>query len=277
MPRTRTVRLRPDLTVTLTEAGAGRTALILHGGGGPVTVQSIAAHVSGTMHVITPTHPGWDGTERPGWLAGVTGLALAYLQLLKDEGHRDVLVIGSSIGGWIGAEMAVHDDGLITGLVLIDSAGVLIDGQPMLDFFALDARGVAEYSYHDPDRFYVDPATIPPGQAALRAANMATLRVLAGDPYMHDPDLLGRLGQVKIPVLVLWGDSDRIFTPAYGRALAGAFPDAQFTIIADAGHLPHLEQPAATFDALDSYLRAVDGICHPGRRPAWLDETRADC
>jgi len=259
MPDPRTVQLRPDLTVTLTEAGTGRTALILHGGGGPATVQSIAAHLSGTMHVITPTHPGWDGTERPGWLADVTDLALAYLQLLQDEGHRNVLVIGSSIGGWIGAEMAVHDDGdLITGLVLMDSAGVLIEGQPMLDFFALDARGVAEYSFHDPDRFYVDPATIPPEQAALRAANMATLRVLAGDPYMHDPELLGRLGQVKIPVLVLWGDSDRIFTPEYGRAFAGAFPHAQFTIIADAGHMPFLEQPAATFDALDSYLRAAD-------------------
>jgi pimeloyl-ACP methyl ester carboxylesterase len=259
MPAPRTVQLRPDLTVTLTEAGTGRTALILHGGGGPATVQSIAAHLSGTMHVITPTHPGWDGTERPGWLADVTDLALAYLQLLQDEGHRDVLVIGSSVGGWIGAEMAVHDGGdLITGLVLMDSAGVLIEGQPMLDFFALDARGVAEYSFHDPDRFYVDPATIPPEQAALRAANVATLRVLAGDPYMHDPELLGRLRQVKIPVLVLWGDSDRIFTPEYGRAFAGAFPDARFTIIADAGHMPFLEQPAATFDALDSYLRAAD-------------------
>ena len=140
---------------------------------------------------------------------------------------------------------------------------MLIDGQPMPDFFALDARGVAEYSYHDPDRFYVDPATIPPEQAAQRAANMATLRVLAGDPYMHDPELLGRLGRVKIPVLVLWGDSDRIFTPEYGRALAGAFPHAQFTVIAEAGHLPQLEQPEATFGALDAFIRK-----NPGRPAA---------
>jgi pimeloyl-ACP methyl ester carboxylesterase len=152
--------------------------------------------------------------------------------------------------------MAVREDGdLTTGLVLIDSAGVLIEGQPVCDFFALDARGVAEYSYHDPDRFYVDPATIPPEQAARRAANVATLRILASDPYMYDPELLGQLGQVKIPVLVLWGDSDRIFTPEYGRAFARAFPDAQFTLISEAGHLPHLEQPAATLGALDSYLR----------------------
>jgi len=37
MPDTRTVQLRPDLTVTLAEAGTGRIALILHGGGGPAT------------------------------------------------------------------------------------------------------------------------------------------------------------------------------------------------------------------------------------------------
>jgi alpha/beta hydrolase fold len=96
--------------------------------------------------------------------------------------------------------------------------------------------------------------TVPPEQAAQRAANMATMRVFAADPYMHDPGLSARLGQVEIPVLVLWGDSDRIVTPAYGQALAAAFPQAQFAIIAEAGHLPQIEQPAATFGALDAYI-----------------------
>ena len=242
--------------VTLAEAGTGRTALVLHGGGGPATVQGIAAHLSGAMHVLTPVHPGWDGTARPGWLAAIGDLAAVYLRLLRDEGHRDVLVIGSSMGGWIGADMAARDDGrLITGLVLIDSVGVLVEGQPVRDFFALDARGVAEYSYYDPGRFYVDPATVPPEQAVQRAANMATMRVFAGDPYMHDPGLAARLGRVEIPVLVLWGDSDRIVTPGYRQALTAAFPQAQFTVISQAGHLPQIEQPAATFAALDAYLR----------------------
>jgi len=108
------------------------------------------------------------------------------------------------------------------------------------------ARGVAEYSYHDPDRFYVDPATIPAEQAAQRAANMATMRVFAADPYMHDPGLPARLSRVEIPVLVLWGDSDRIVTPAYGQALVA--------VIAEAGHLPQIERPATTFGALDAYI-----------------------
>lgn len=253
-PVTRTAQAGPGLTVTLTEAGSGRPALILHGGGGPFTVAGIAAHLAGTMHVITPTHPGWEGTERPGWLTGVGALTTAYLRYLAENDLRDVLVVGSSLGGWIGADMAARDlDGRITGLILIDAAGITVEDEPIRDFFALDAGGVAEYSFHDPQRFYVDPATIPAGVAANRQANMATMRVLAGDPYMHDPTLLGRLRNVAIPVLVIWGESDRIMTPAYGAAYANAFPDGRLEVIDRAGHLPQLEQPAATFAAIDAY------------------------
>ena len=60
-------------------------------------------------------------------------------------------------------------------------------------------------------------------------------------------------------VLVLWGDSDRIVTPGYGQALAAAFPQAQFTVISQAGHLPQLEQPDATFGALDAFIRKDPG------------------
>ena len=248
---------RSDVPLTLAEAGAGRPALILHGGGGPFTVASIAGHLAATMHTITPTHPGWEGTPRPVWLTSVADLARAYLRYLEENDLRDVLVVGSSLGGWIGAEMALLDGaGRITGLILIDAGGVAIAGEPIRDFFALDARGVAEYSFHDADRFYRDPATVPAEQAARQRANMATMRAIAGDPYMHDPTLPGRLGQIRIPALVIWGDSDRIMTPAYGAAYAAAFPDARFAIVRDAGHLQQIEQPAATFALIDGYVNA---------------------
>src|SRR5882672_11899359 len=97
--RTRTIELDPgrSVEVTLTEAGTGRTALVLHGGGGPATVQGIASHLSGAMHALTPVHPGWDGTARPPWLSSIGDLAAAYLRLLRDEDRQDVLVVGSSI------------------------------------------------------------------------------------------------------------------------------------------------------------------------------------
>jgi pimeloyl-ACP methyl ester carboxylesterase len=258
---TRTVNLRPDLPVTLTEAGSGRPALVLHGGGGPFTVAAIAEHLAETMHAVTPTHPGWNGTARPDRLSGIDDIALAYLGYLEDNDLRDVLVVGSSLGGWIGAEMASRDAaGHISGLILLDAVGINVDGQPIRDFFALDARGVAEYSFHDADRFYVDPATVPDEQAARQRANMATMRIVAGEPYMHDPGLLSRLGRISIPVLVIWGDSDRIVTPAYGAAYAAAFGRARLEIVRGAGHLPQIEQPAATFALIDDYVRDPGGF-----------------
>jgi len=253
----RTAPLRSDLSLTFSEAGSGRPALILHGGGGPFTVAGIAEHLSSTMHTFLPTHPGWNGTGRPSDLAGIQDLARMYLAFLEAEHLSDVLVIGSSLGGWIGAEMARQDDQRrIGGLVLIDAVGIEVAGEPIRDFFALNAREVAEYSYHDAERFYVDPSSLAPEQLAGRQANMATMHAVAGQPYMHSPELLGQLKAVELPVLVLWGESDRIVTPAYGRAYAQAFGNAQFELIEKAGHLPQLEQPAATLARIDAHIRA---------------------
>ncbi|MFI6846370.1 alpha/beta hydrolase [Kitasatospora sp. NBC_00085] len=250
-----TTEHKAHLSLTMSEAGAGRPVLILHGGGGPATVAGLARHISLSAHAITPVHPGWDGTHRPEWLTGIDDLALAYLNHLRDRRLDDVLVVGSSLGGWIAAEMAVRDTaGAVTGLVLIDAVGVNVGTEPITDFFALDARGAADHSWHDPDRYYVDPADLPSDELARRQANMATMRTLAGDPYMHDPTLLHRLGRVQVPTLLIWGESDRIVTPAYGRAYADAFADGVLAVVPEAGHLPQIEQPDATIALVDAHL-----------------------
>ncbi|MFE6973085.1 alpha/beta fold hydrolase [Streptomyces sp. NPDC057682] len=243
------------LSLVPDEAGTGRPVLVLHGGGGPATVAGLARHLSRTTHTLTPVHPGWEGTPRPDTLTTIGGLAHVYLSLLRDRDLRDVLVVGSSLGGWTAAEMALQDnDGLVTGLVLIDAVGIHVPEEPVVDFFALDARGVAEHSWYDPDRYYLDPADTPAGELARRRANMETMRVLAGEPAMHDPALRDRLGRVDLPALVLWGEADRVVTPAYGAAYADAFGDGRFAVVPEAGHLPQIERPAATFALIDAFL-----------------------
>src|SRR5258708_1527785 len=138
-PSTDTVALGSDLEITVTESGGGRPALILHGGGGPFTVAGIAGQLAETMHTIVPTHPGWNGTDRPEWFTGIDDLALTYLQYLEDRDLRNVLVIGSSMGGWIGSEMAAPDRaGPITRLIPIHPLGIHVHAHPTPDFFALD-------------------------------------------------------------------------------------------------------------------------------------------
>ncbi|TQJ57521.1 alpha/beta fold hydrolase [Streptomyces sp. NBC_00080] len=246
--------MTPELTLTESGPTTGRPVLVLHGGGGPATIASIAEHFAATAHTVLPTHPGWNGTPRPDHFTHVADLAAAYLRLLRERHLSDVLVIGSSLGGWIAAELATADtQGLISGVVLMNSVGIEVEGEPIRDFFSLDARGVAEYAYHDSERFYVDPATVPAERLAVFQGNMAALRVFSGGPAMSDPTLRPRLAAVTTPTLVLWGESDRIATPAYGKEYAASFGNARFEVVPEAGHLPHLEQPARTFSLLDGF------------------------
>jgi pimeloyl-ACP methyl ester carboxylesterase len=96
----------------------------------------------------------------------------------------------------------------------------------------------------------------------MQRANMQTMALVARD--MNDRELRDRLAAVTIPVLVIWGDSDRIFTPGYGRAYAASFRDGRFTLIEDAGHLPQLEQPTATLAVIDDFLKTVLGRVRGG-------------
>ncbi len=238
---------------------AAREALVLHGGGGPQTVAPIVRHLADRFHATAPTHPGWDGTPRPQSIASVADLAAMYLGRLLQRGERDVVVVGSSIGGWIALEMAVQagaDErlaGLVGAVVVIDSVGVVVDGEPIADFFALDARGLAEVAWHDPERGFQDPARFTDEQRALQRANGLTMAAVGG-ASMSDPTLLDRLAAVDVRTLVVWGASDRVVTPAYGRALAAAVPGAAFVEIPAAGHLPQLESPEATWAAIDAFL-----------------------
>jgi pimeloyl-ACP methyl ester carboxylesterase len=240
--------------VAVTESGAGHPFLLLHGGGGPQTVTGFADLLSSTgdAQVITPVHPGFGGTVRPGALTSVAGLAALYVALLDEMGLTDVTVVGNSIGGWIAAEMAMLRSSRISSVVIVDAVGIEVPGHPVADFFSLTMDQVAQLSYHDPETFGIDPAKLPPAVQAAMPGNRASLAVYAG-PTMSDPGLAGRLASVAVPALVLWGDADRIADPDYGRAYAAAIPGARFQLLTATGHLPQVETPGQLLEAIANF------------------------
>jgi pimeloyl-ACP methyl ester carboxylesterase len=215
----------------------------LHGGGGPQAVDGIAAGLS-KAHVLIPTHPGFGGEPRPEWLNSIDDLAYAYLDLLELLELRDVLVIGYSMGGWIASAMALRDTShLMRGLVLINAAGIEVEGHPVVDISNLTPDELSALIFHNPAAFRVDPATVTPEQVEGGKANARAAAVYDQGLMSADPKLKRRLSHVHIPVLVAWGESDRILDQEYGRAYAQAFPDAHFELIPEAGHLSPIEQP----------------------------------
>lgn len=240
---TRRESFADGLSIRFDEGGNGRPILLLHGGAGPQTVAGIAAGLS-RAHVLIPTHPGFSGEPRPEWFNSIDDLAFAYLDLLERLDLHDVLVIGSSMGGWIASAMALHDTAhLLRGIVLINAAGIQVEGHPVTDISNLTPDELSALSFHNPAAFRVDPSTVTPEQIEARKANGRALAVYDQGLGSADPKLRRRLGRVRIPVLVVWGESDRVFDLEYGRAYAQAFPDARFEPIPEAGHLPQIEQP----------------------------------
>ncbi|GIE76856.1 alpha/beta hydrolase [Actinoplanes philippinensis] len=244
--------------LTLSERGEGRPILVLHGGGGPLTVAAWADHLAATApaRVLTPTHPGFQGTPRPEALDSIAGLAATYVDLLDDLDLAGVTVVGNSIGGWIAAEMALLGSERVTGYVLVDAVGIEVPGHPVADFFALTPAELARLSYHDPEAYGIDPSRLSPEARAVMAANRAAIEVYAGRS-VTDPTLAARLGAVATPALVVWGEADRIGDPEFGRAYAAAIPGARFTLLPETGHLPQIETPEALTSVVTEFVAAT--------------------
>jgi pimeloyl-ACP methyl ester carboxylesterase len=253
--------------VTLTESGSGQPFLLLHGGGGPATVNAFGELLAAEkgVRVITPVHPGFAGTPRPDALNSVRGLAALYVALLNELDLTGVTVLGNSIGGWIAAEIALLDSPRVDAAILIDAVGIEVPGHPVADFFSLTMDQVSQLSYHDPVKFGIDPAKLPPAALAAMPGNRASLATYAGSA-MVDRTLAGRLAKVMMPTLVLWGDADRIGDPDYGRAFAAAIPGAEFRLLAEAGHLPQIETPGQVLDAVWGFAGDHPGL-GAGTRP----------
>ncbi|MFD8983748.1 alpha/beta fold hydrolase [Streptomyces sp. NPDC059564] len=241
--------------LSFTRRGAGRPYLLLHGGAGPQSVEAFAELLAsdGRTEVITPTHPGFGGTDRPEGLDGMGGLAALYGELLDRLHLRDVTVIGNSIGGWTAAELALLHSPRVRAVVLVDAVGIEVDGEPVADVFALSPQELSRLSRHRPLAPEAAPAPPTPQQRAAMAGNRDALAVYGGGPSMTDPHLRDRLAAVTVPALVLWGESDGIVTPAYGRAYAAAIPGARFALLPGAGHLPQLETPDRLHAEIDRF------------------------
>jgi pimeloyl-ACP methyl ester carboxylesterase len=87
--------------------------------------------------------------------------------------------------------------------------------------------------------------------------NHFTTAKLAWHPRFYNPDLHKWLHRIRVPTMIMWGDSDRIFPPPYAQAYHELIPGSQLRMIAQCGHLPHQEK-------LDEFLAGVDAITNGG-------------
>lgn len=242
------------LNLVADRRGDGRQLLLLHGGAGPASMQPLFSALFG-FGLNLPTHPGFDATERPAWMSSIGDLADCYIALLAELELQDVVVVGNSFGGWIAAEMAARQSSSLAGIILVDAVGLepTESTGPIVDPRSVRMEELIKLSFADPAK--ARPPS--PEAAALRQANQRVLMTYAGEPYMHDPTLSERLSRITVPSLILWGRYDRIVTSEYGQEYARRIPGACFQIIEEAGHLPQIEQPEQTAQAIRDFCTTL--------------------
>ena len=236
------------ITLEVLRRGAGRRVLVLHG---LETVHPRAPFLdllAARAEVIAPSHPGFGRSPRPDDFDTVYDLVRLYLDVLDGFAPDKVTLVGLSFGGWLAAEIAVTCGHRLDRLVLVDALGIKVSDREtpdILDIFNTSPGEVERRSWHDPERWAPDWNAMSDDELIAHAKNRDALCLYGWRPYMYNPQLRRWLRRITVPTLVLWGASDRVVTPAYGRAYADAIPGARFELIEQAGHHPEIEQPQA--------------------------------
>src|ERR1700721_1824125 len=111
------------ISIEMLVAGKGRPLVFLHGIDYFAQQRPFLDRLAQGFRVVAPRHPGFGASARPGWIRTIGDIAYLYLDLLDRLALDDVLLVGSSFGGWLALELAVRSAARRGGLVLIDALG----------------------------------------------------------------------------------------------------------------------------------------------------------
>src|SRR5258706_9027772 len=242
--------------LSLARGGQGAPLIYLHGTDGLADWPGLLDTLAQGFEVIAPDHPGFGGSDAPAWIDDVSDLAYCYLDAIEALGLSGVHIVGQSLGGWIGLEMAVRSTERLRSLTLISAAGIHVKGVGKADIFIIDPEEQARLAYADPKLGE---------EAAARAATdkyqeLAILNRIATarfgrQPRFFNPRLAAWLPRVNVPPPILVRDGERIIPPAYAEAFHRLIPGSTLTMIPNAGHLLHIERAAAVTEAIRGFLR----------------------
>ena len=185
-------------------------------------------------------------------------LANFYLDFLDQLDLRGVHLIGSSLGGWVAAELAVRNATRLASLTLIGAAGIHLKDVEQVDTFLSNDEQRIRDLFHDQElaEAVIAGSERPELEDAALKNRMMTAK-LSWQPRNHDPHLRKWLHRIKVPTLLVWGDHDRLFPKEYALAYQRLIPGAKVVIIPNCGHLPHVEKGDEFAAELETFIGAM--------------------
>jgi len=237
--------------------GKGRPILALHGFDTMDPAAPFLDLLARHGEIVAPSSPGFGHSPRPKDFDSIYDLVHLYLGALDALPGDKVTLIGFSFGGWLAAEVAAACSHRLDRLILVDPLGIKISDREtadILDIFNRSPDEVRRKTWHNPDRFAPDYNAMSDEAVVIYARNREALCLYAWHPYMYNPQLPRWLGRIAVPTQLVWGASDGVVTPDYGRAYSRLIPGSRFTLIEGAGHHPEIEQSQAFVERVAAFL-----------------------
>lgn len=180
------------------------------------------------------------------------------IALIETVAEAPVIFVGLSIGGLIAQAVASRRPDLVRALVLSNTAarlGTTESWQQRID--AIRAGGLASIADGIMERWFGPAFRAAPELALWRnmLARSPAEGYVAACTALSQADQTQATAALRLPALVIAGDSDGASPADVVRATAALIPGADFRIIPGAGHLPCVEQPAAYAAILTPFLQ----------------------
>jgi pimeloyl-ACP methyl ester carboxylesterase len=244
-------------------SGNGPPLVYLHGPWGLAPDRAFVARLAAGRTVFAPKFPGTSrgdpnaAHELDGW----HDLVVYHGELFDKLELAAPAVIGHSFGALVAAEFAAAAPRSVERLILIDPVGLWRDDHPVQNWMLLAEATRPAALFADPGSAAARTFFDVPADPAARIETLSQFiwaQACTGKFVwpIADRGLKRRIHRIAAPTLILWGDADRIAAPVYAQEFAQRIPGAQLALIAQAGHLPHLEQQDRVAEAVGKFLAA---------------------
>ena len=180
--------------------------------------------------------------------------------LFEHLGIKRAAVVGLSVGGMIAQGLASMHPDLVSALVLCDTGHKIGTDDVWNDRIEkVEAKGIAAISDGIMQRWFTKAYRTPANPDFVGYTAMLTRTTVDGyvgtSHALRDADLTESTRALKVPTLCIVGDHDGSTPPDLVRALADLIEGSEYEIIANAGHLPCIEQPEKTAELIGAFLK----------------------
>jgi pimeloyl-ACP methyl ester carboxylesterase len=237
----------------------GPAVVLVHGlGGSAEDWRNLAPYLAGAgFRVYRPDLPGYGRSQRPrNFSYSVRDQADVVVGFMDALGLQQVDLGGWSMGGWIVELVAAEHADRVKRLMLFDAVGLDVKPDWNTNLFmprsAIDLDGLDALLMPHPQK-------VPPFVARdiLRISRgHAWVIQRALDTMLSAVDVTDALlPQLKMPVLIEWGELDRIAPVAEAETMHRLIPQSQLDVQAGCGHLAPLECTPRMGPRVVSFLR----------------------